>query len=73
MANPNVTVARARSAKSAKVKEEVKGTRSEADTLAEEWRKDGLKVRIASFKLGPRNRPVTKYTVRAYKTVEEES
>lgn len=64
MANPNVTVKRAREAKFACVAEEIFWTRLAAEIWLETQTGDRKTVR--SFKLGPRNNPTIKYVARVY-------
>lgn len=69
MSNPNRTVAAARNRKTVLVREDRRWTRTEADALADQWRVglgDGEIVRVTSFKMGPRNKPMTGFMIRQY-------
>lgn len=66
MSNPNRTVAAARNRKSVMVREERHWNRADAEAMAEAARNEGATVRVTSFKMGPRNKPMTGFMVRWY-------
>lgn len=64
MANPNKTVSAFRNRKMAVIHHEVFSTKSAAEDAASAFQ--GKRCRISSFKLGPRSKPVVRYTLRVY-------
>lgn len=71
MATPNKTVWNARRSKWALAEDFTFNTRTERAACLAEMRAKygaGFQVREASYRIGPRNAPQTKYTVRVYRT-----
>jgi hypothetical protein len=66
MANPNRTVAAAKNRKSVMVRQEPFDAHHDAEAAAEVARAKGETVRVTSYKIGPRNKPITKFMVRWY-------
>jgi hypothetical protein len=68
MANPNMTVAKARNRKYSLVVEWTFNWWSQAQDYAEEMRKTGkyAMVRVTGVNTGPRNKPVRRFFVRGY-------